>query len=215
MLATFSSANIRTACTDETGSGSLVFSNGPTLSSALFLSNPIYNLQPMCLSKFTQYSSISYSSSAAANTAFNANSVGNLTYDANTTAAGMVIKTRVWFQINSWTGGGTLSFLFYLDGSSFLSVAAPGTGPYASIEFEATVRPLSLFRVHGALLVSGQSPVVSEATGSWDTTIAHTIDVRMLWIKSNQFLDWKHSNSLSGIVIFVFSVKKNMRRTII
>lgn len=31
MLATFSSANIRTACTDETGTGSLVFATSPTL----------------------------------------------------------------------------------------------------------------------------------------------------------------------------------------
>ena len=82
--------------------------------------------------------------------------------------------------------------MFYLDGSSFLSVAAPGTGP-ASIEFDATVRPSSLFRVHGALLVSGQSPVVSEATGSWDTTIPHTIDVRM------QFSVSSGSNQISSL----------------
>jgi len=61
MLATFSSSNIAAACTDETGSGSLVFATGPTLSS------PIVGTQ-----------SISDNSTKAASTAYADRQVGQV-----------------------------------------------------------------------------------------------------------------------------------------
>jgi len=174
MLGTFSSANIRTACTDETGTGSLVFATNPDFT------GPTARSQPLKLSKLTQYEAFSYNGSAAATSFVNANSVGTQTYAANTTNTGMVIKMRGWAQLNSFTGGGTLNISCYLNGTAIVNLLVPSTtASYLQVDFDCNIRSGSLCRVQGYLQQSGQTIVISDSGGiTWDKTVSNTIDVR-------------------------------------
>lgn len=174
MLGTFSSANIRTACTDETGTGSLVFATNPDFT------GPTARSQPLKLSKLTQYEAFTYNGSAAATSFVNANSVGTQTYAANTTNTGMVIKMRGWAQLNSFTGGGTLNISCYLNGTAIVNLLVPSTAAsYLQVDFDCTIRSGSLCRVQGYLQQSGQTIVISDSGGvTWDKTVSNTLDVR-------------------------------------
>jgi len=174
MLATFSSANIRTACSDETGTGSLVFATNPDFAGATS------RAQPLTVSKLTQYEGFSAGNTSAATSFINGNSVGSQIYAANTTNTGMVVKVRAWAQLNNFSGGGTLNIALFLNGSSFVALAVPSTAAgYLQAEFDCTVRTGTLCRAQGILHQSGQGAVIGDSGAlSWDKTVANTVDVR-------------------------------------
>lgn len=178
MLGTFSSANIASACTDETGTGSLVFSTNPNFT------GPTARSQPLKLSRATQYEAFSISNTITATSYFDANSVGSLVYPANTTNLGMVIKIRAIAQLNNWAGGGTLAIHFYQNSASVFSVSVPAAtaiGSYISTDFEYVLRSGTLSRGQCILNANGQFPVLSDSGGTWDKTVSNTIDVRVKW----------------------------------
>ncbi len=69
MLGTFSSANIAAACTNETGTGSLVFATNPDFT------GPTARSQPLKLSKASQYEAFSINNTTTATSYFNGMSV--------------------------------------------------------------------------------------------------------------------------------------------
>jgi len=180
MLATFSSANIRTACSDETGTGSLVFATNPDFAGATS------RAQPLTVSKLTQYEGFSAGNTSAATSFINGNSVGSQIYAANTTNTGMVVKVRAWAQLNNFSGGGTLNISLYLNGSSFVALVPSTTAGYLQAEFDCTVRTGTLCRAQGILHQSGQGAVIADSGAlSWDKTVANTVDVRFKFSTSS------------------------------
>lgn len=174
MLASFTSANIATACTDETGTGSLVFATNPNFT------GPTARSQPLTLSKLTQYEGFSAASTSTPTSFINANVVGSQIYAANTTNTGMVVKVRAWAQLNNFAGGGTLNISLYLNGASFVALLVPSTTTgYLQTEFDCTIRTGTLCRAQGILHQSGQGAVISDSGAlAWDKTVANTVDVR-------------------------------------
>lgn len=100
MLATFSSANIATACTDETGSGSLVFGTTPTLTTPVISGG--LTASGSGSNNFSG-STGAFQTSSGANTLNGAVTINDATTPSLTTAAG---KTNTGFvQINGKTSG--------------------------------------------------------------------------------------------------------------
>ncbi|HRP36811.1 MAG TPA: hypothetical protein PLS50_03300 [Candidatus Dojkabacteria bacterium] len=178
MLGTFSSANIGSACTDETGYGQLVFSIGPDFT------GPTARSQPLKLSAATQYEAFTVSNTTTPTSYFNANSQGSRVYPGNSTNVGMVVKVRAYAQLNSWTGGGTLTISFYLNGTALLNLAVPAAtaaGSYLLTDFDLAIRGTTLCRGQGILHASGQFPVITDTGGTWNKTTFNTVDVRFTW----------------------------------
>lgn len=183
MLATFSSANIRTACTDETGSGALTFATNPDFT------GPTARSQPLKLSKFTQYEAFTVSNSTTPTSFANGNIVGSQSYAANTTNTGMVVKARAWAQLNGFSGGGTLNISCYLNGTSVVALLVPSTTTgYLHAEFDCTIRTGTSARIQGILHQSGQGAVMSDSGGvTWDKTSVNTVDVRFTFSVASAF----------------------------
>lgn len=179
MLGTFSSSNIRTACTDETGTGgNLVFSTQPNFTGAT------QRGWPLKLSTLTQYEAFTSSNTSAFTTFVNANSVGDVVFAPNTTNQGMVIKLRAFAQLNSWSGGGTLTISFALNGAQSANLVVPaGTtaGSYLMIEFDCTIRGTNLCRTQGILFAAGQLPVLTDVGGTWTKTNSNSVGVGFQW----------------------------------
>ncbi|HRP37191.1 MAG TPA: hypothetical protein PLS50_05260, partial [Candidatus Dojkabacteria bacterium] len=165
MLGTFSSANIAAACTDEQGTGSLVFNTNPNFIAPTIRSWPVNS------SKLSMYDSVTYSNTNSINTFFGGTTVGSTQYPANTTGPGMVIKIRTYTQLNSWSAGGTLTLTAGTLASS-ISLAVPATTPvngYIVADFDIYIRAGNLWRGQGILWASGQTPVIADGNGTWTT----------------------------------------------
>ena len=176
MLGTFSSANIKTACTDETGSSLLVFNTNPN-----FIA-PTIRTWPVNSSKLSMYDSVTYSNTNAINTFFGGTLVGSTTYPAATTGPGMVIKIRTCTQLNSWTGGGTLTISAGTLAAK-VSLAVPvglAAGNYFVTDFDIYIRAGNLWRGQGILWASGQAPVIADGNGTWTNSINQDFGV---WIQ--------------------------------
>ena len=149
MLSTFSSANIKSACTDETGTGggSLVFSWQPD-----FVRPTVYSL-PLTASFATQYDAFTVSNTLGPVNFFPGSYTGSLTYPANSTMPGTVIKVRAWAQLNSWSAGGTITFRCGANGS-YVGMNVPSSTPvngYIMAEWDVTIRNYPNFRAQGVL----------------------------------------------------------------
>lgn len=182
MLGNFSSANIRAACTDETGSGSLVFSTSPD-----FYYPTAYGGFPLMTAQATKYDAFTFAGTSAAQNIFNGFYTGSLTYDASTTTIGTIIRARTWVQLNSWTGGGTLTIRFGA-GGSYVNLNVPSstpTGGYIMAEFDLNVRDYPNYRCHGILQASGQVPVFVDGNGSWNVNVANTVSFQILFSVSS------------------------------
>lgn len=182
MLGNFSSANIRAACTDETGSGSLVFSTSPD-----FYYPTAYGGFPLMTAQATKYDAFTFAGTSAAQDLFRGFYNGDLTYAASTTIPGTIIRARTWVQLNSWTGGGTLTIRFGA-GGSYVNLNVPSstpTGGYIMAEFDLNVRDYPNYRCHGILQASGQVPVFYEGNGSWNANVANTVSFQILFSVSS------------------------------
>ena len=171
MLGTFSSANIRTACTDETGNGSLVFATNPDFT------GPTARGQPIALSRLTQYEAFTVGGTNVATSFMDANYVGSKIYGANTLQTGTVIRVTTWGQLNSFSGGGTLNISLFVNGASYLNLAVPSTAAgYIKTDFDLYIR-VTQARARGILMQSGQNAVLGDSGGFvFDKTIANSID---------------------------------------
>jgi len=173
MLSTFSSANIAAACTNETGTGSLVFNTNPN-----FLA-PTIRTWPVNSSKLSMYESVTYSNTNSINNFFGGTLVGSTLYPAATTGPGMVIKIRTCTQLNSWSAGGTLTLTGGTLAAS-ISLAVPATTPiggYIMADFDIYIRAGNLWRGQGTLWASGQAPVIADGSGTWTTGINNNFAV--------------------------------------
>jgi len=182
MLGNFSSANIRAACTDETGSGSLVFSTSPD-----FYRPTAYGGFPIMVAQATKYDAFTFSGTSAAQNIFSGFYTGSLTYAASTTIPGTIIRARTWVQLNSWVNGGTLTIRFGAWGS-YVNLNVPSsipTGGYIMAEFDLNVRDYPNYRCHGILQASGQVPVFVDGNGYWNTNIANTVSFQILFSVSS------------------------------
>ena len=182
MLGNFSSANIRAACTDETGSGSLVFSTSPD-----FYYPTAYGGFPLMTAQATKYDAFTFAGTSAAQDLFRGFYKGSLTYAASTTIRGTIIRARTWVQLNSWTGGGTLTIRFGA-GGSYVNLNVPSstpTGGYIMAEFDLNVREYPNYRCHGILQASGQVPVFVDGNGSWNANVANTVSFQILFSVSS------------------------------
>ena len=182
MLGNFSSANIRAACTDETGSGSLVFSTSPD-----FYYPTAYGGFPLMTAQATKYDAFTFAGTSAAQDLFRGFYNGDLTYAASTTIPGTIIRARTWVQLNSWTGGGTLTIRFGA-GGSYVNLNVPSstpTGGYIMAEFDLNVRDYPNYRCHGILQASGQVPVFVDGNGSWNANVANTVSFQILFSVSS------------------------------
>lgn len=178
MLGNFSSANIRAACTDETGSGSLVFSTSPD-----FYYPTAYGGFPLMTAQATKYDAFTFAGTSAAQDLFRVFYTGSLTYAASTTTIGTIIRARTWVQLNSWTGGGTLTIRFGA-GGSYVNLNVPSstpTGGYIMAEFDLNVRDYPNYRCQGILQASGQVPVFVDGNGSWNVNVANTVSFQILF----------------------------------
>lgn len=182
MLGNFSSANIRAACTDETGSGSLVFSTSPD-----FYYPTAYGGFPLMTAQATKYDAFTFSGTSAAQDLFRGFYNGDLTYAASTTIPGTIIRARTWVQLNSWVNGGTLTIRFGA-GGSYVNLNVPSstpTGGYIMAEFDLNVRDYPNYRCHGILQASGQVPVFVDGNGSWNANVANTVSFQILFSVSS------------------------------
>lgn len=182
MLGNFSSANIRAACTDETGSGSLVFSTSPD-----FYYPTAYGGFPLMTAQATKYDAFTFSGTSTAQDLFRVFYNGSLTYAAFTTTPGTIIRARTWVQLNSWTGGGTLTIRFGA-GGSYVNLNVPSstpTGGYIMAEFDLNVKDYPNYRCHGILQASGQVPVFVDGNGSWNANVANTVSFQILFSVSS------------------------------
>ena len=182
MLGTFSSTNIKAACTDETGSGSLVFSASPD-----FYYPTAYGGFPIMVAQATKYDAFTFAGTSAAQDLFRGFYKGSLTYAASTTIRGTIIRARTWVQLNSWTGGGTLTIRFGA-GGSYVNLNVPSstpTGGYIMAEFDLNVRNYPNYRCHGILQASGQVPVFVDGNGSWNVNVANTVSFQILFSVSS------------------------------
>ena len=182
MLGNFSSANIRAACTDETGSGSLVFSTSPD-----FYRPTAYGGFPLMTAQATKYDAFTFSGTSAAQDLFRGFYNGDLTYAASTTIPGTIIRARTWVQLNSWVNGGTLTIRFGA-GGSYVNLNVPSsipTGGYIMAEFDLNVRDYPNYRCHGILQASGQVPVFVDGNGSWNANVANTVSFQILFSVSS------------------------------
>lgn len=182
MLGNFSSANIRAACTDETGSGSLVFSTSPD-----FYYPTAYGGFPLMTTQATKYDAFTFSGTSTAQNLFRVFYNGSLTYDAFTTIPGTIIRARTWVQLNSWTGGGTLTIRFGA-GGSYVNLNVPSstpTGGYIMAEFDLNVRDYPNYRCQGILQASGQVPVFTDGNGTWNANVANTVSFQILFSVSS------------------------------
>ena len=138
---------------------------------------PISQVRRSELSTLTQYEAFTTAGSSTPTSYITANSVGTRFYAAN---IGMVIKIRSFAQLNSWTGGGTLTISFYLNGAANIVLNVPaGTagGSYLNADFDCTIRGTNLCRTQGVLLASGQYPVIVDGGGTWTKTSSNNVDV--------------------------------------
>lgn len=182
MLGNFSSANIRAACTDETGSGSLVFSTSPD-----FYYPTAYGGFPLMTAQATKYDAFTFAGTSAAQNLFRGLYNGFLTYAPSTTIPGTIIRARTWVQLNSWTGGGTLTIRFGA-GGSYVNLNVPSstpTGGYIMAEFDLNVREYPNYRCHGILQASGQVPVFVDGNGSWNANFSNTVSFQILFSVSS------------------------------
>lgn len=182
MLGNFSSANIRAACTDETGSGSLVFSTSPD-----FYYPTAYGGFPLMTAQATKYDAFTFAGTSAAQDLFRVFYNGSLTYAASTTMPGTIIRARTWVQLNSWVNGGTLTIRFGA-GGSYVNLNVPSsipTGGYIMAEFDLNVRDYPNYRCHGILQASGQVPVFADGNGSWNANVANTVSFQILFSVSS------------------------------
>lgn len=182
MLGNFSSANIRAACTDETGSGSLVFSTSPD-----FYYPTAYGGFPLMTAQATKYDAFTFAGTSAAQDLFRGFYNGDLTYAASTTIPGTIIRARTWVQLNSWVNGGTLTIRFGA-GGSYVNLNVPSstpTGGYIMAEFDLNVRDYPNYRCHGILQASGQVPVFVDGNGSWNANVANTVSFQILFSVSS------------------------------
>lgn len=182
MLGNFSSANIRAACTDETGSGSLVFSTSPD-----FYYPTAYGGFPLMTAQATKYDAFTFAGTSAAQDLFRGFYNGDLTYAASTTIPGTIIRARTWVQLNSWINGGTLTIRFGA-GGSYVNLNVPSstpTGGYIMAEFDLNVRDYPNYRCHGILQASGQVPVFVDGNGSWNANVANTVSFQILFSVSS------------------------------
>lgn len=182
MLGNFSSANIRAACTDETGSGSLVFSTSPD-----FYYPTAYGGFPLMTAQATKYDAFTFAGTSAAQDLFRGFYNGDLTYAASTTIPGTIIRARTWVQLNSWTNGGTLTIRFGA-GGSYVNLNVPSSTPiggYIMAEFDLNVRDYPNYRCHGILQASGQVPVFVDGNGSWNVNVANTVSFQILFSVSS------------------------------
>lgn len=174
MLGSFTSATVFNALPVTNGTGYLVFDTNPNFTGAT------QRLQPLKLSTLTQYEAFTASSTSTPTSYITANSVGTRFYAANTTNTGMVIKIRSFAQLNSWSGGGTLTISFYLNGAANIVLNVPaGTaaGSYLNADFDCTIRGTNLCRTQGVLLAAGQYPVLMDGGGTWTKTSSNNVDV--------------------------------------
>lgn len=83
-------------------------------------------------------------------------------------------------HLNSWSGGGTLTISFYLNGAANIVLNVPaGTaaGSYLNADFDCTIRGTNLCRTQGVLLAAGQHPVLMDGGGTWTKTSSNNVDV--------------------------------------
>ena len=180
MLGSFTSANIKAACTNPNGTGGfLVFSTEPDFTGAT------QRLQPLKLSKMTQYDVRNITNTTTPTSFLTAASVGSSLYAANTTNDGMVIKIRAFAQLNNWAGGGTLTISLYINGAVTMNLLLPaGTAATSHflIEFDCTVKPADSIRGQGVLMASGQLPVLGDTGGrTWTKSALNSLDVVATW----------------------------------
>lgn len=180
MLGSFTSSNIKAACTNPNGTGGfLVFSTEPDFTGAT------QRLQPLKLSKMTQYDVRSITNTTTPTSFLTASSVGSSLYAANTTNDGMVIKIRAFAQLNNWAGGGTLTISLYINGAVTMNLLLPaGTAATSHflIEFDCTVKPADSIRGQGVLMASGQLPVLGDTGGrTWTKSALNSVDVVATW----------------------------------
>ena len=179
MLGTFSSDNIRSACTNETGMGSLVFNTSPNF---YFPTAFAFNF-PLMMSQATKYDAFTFSNTTTPQNYFSGFYNGTLTYDAFTTTIGTVIKVRTWTQLNSWTGGGTLTIRCGANGT-YVNLTVPSAipaGGHIMADFDLNVRDWPNFRCQGILQATGQTPVFTDGNGTWNANVSNTLVVQIFF----------------------------------
>jgi hypothetical protein len=146
--------------------------------------NPIARGQQLSLSKCVNTdASTELKNSTTPTTVFTTVS-GNLTWAANTTNVGMLIKLTCYFVVTAFGGGGSLAFNLYVDGSSNTGINAPVSAGNWGI-FEAWVRVLG----SSSILTTSRMTYNNQATqltglgpsAIWALTSAHTLDIRAQW----------------------------------
>ncbi len=157
--------------------------------------NPTARSQFLTLSKFTSNGSVSYSSSNSPTSLFAAG-LGSLTYTANTTQVGTVIKLHAWIDITAFSGGGVLSIAVSIDGNAIIAAASVATIVGNEIvEGEIHIRSGGVVFASVALFLTNQAMQSNKGTaagGTWNTTSSHTVDLTATWSTSSA------SNALTG-----------------
>lgn len=182
MLGTFNHTNIYNAAYPWVAGngGYLVFSTQPDFIGAT------QRFQPLKVSTLTQYDAFTpdpaLNPTNAPTSFISAASIGTRFWAANTTNTGMVIKATANAQINSWSAGGTLTISLYVNGTACVNLVVPtGAVTYIRADFDLTIRSGTASRGQGALLASGQLPVLSDGNATWTKTNSNNVDIMFKW----------------------------------
>jgi hypothetical protein len=186
---------IRTADTtasSSTTTGSLVVAGGAGIAGNVHVggtlvaasANPTARGQQLSLSKCVNTdSSVELKNSTTATTVFTTQS-GNLTWAANTTNVGMLVKLTCFFVVTAFGGGGNLAFNLYVDGSSNTGINAPvSAGNWGMFEVWVRVLGSSSILTTSRMTYNNQATQVTGLGPSaiWALTSSHTLDIRAQW----------------------------------
>ena len=132
----------------------------------------VYGL-PLTVSFATQFDAFTVSNTLGPVNFFPGVYSGSLTYPANSTMPGTVIKVKAWAQLNSWSAGGNITFRCGANGN-YVSMNVPSTTPingYIMAEWDITIRNNPNFRGQGLLCCSGQGSILADGVGTWNSTL--------------------------------------------
>ncbi|HRP37511.1 MAG TPA: hypothetical protein PLS50_06925 [Candidatus Dojkabacteria bacterium] len=82
-------------------------------------------------------------------------------------------------QLNSWSGGGTLTISAGTLAST-MALAVPAATPingYIVADFDMYIRAGNQWRGQGILWASGQAPVITDGVGTWNPSISQSFGV--------------------------------------